>query len=274
MEPGALSPWLERWGLTADGAAFETHSSRLLPVRRDGAALMLKLSDTPEGRRGAELMRWWAGEGAAAVIAAEGPALLIERAEGPRDLATMAREGQDEAAFGILCATARRLHARPVGDTPPLMPLDRWFDELFAFADANGGIWADCAETARKLVADPQDVVPLHGDLHHGNVLDFGARGWLAIDPHALIGERGFDYANMFSNPDLDDPTPPVAVRPEVFARRVEICITAARLDRRRLLQWIMAHSGLSAAWFAQDASPLIEVNAQIARLAAAAIRE
>lgn len=34
-------------------------------------------------------------------------------------------------------------------------------------------------------------MVTLHGDLHHGNVLDFGASGWLAIDPKGLKGERG-----------------------------------------------------------------------------------
>lgn len=42
----------------------------------------------------------------------------------------------------------------------------------------------------------------LHGDLHHGNVLDFGPLGWLAIDPKGLHGESGFDYANILSNPD------------------------------------------------------------------------
>jgi streptomycin 6-kinase len=43
----------------------------------------------------------------------------------------------------------------------------------------------------------------LHGDLHHENVLDFGERRWLAIDPHGLHGERFFDFANIFTNPDL-----------------------------------------------------------------------
>jgi hypothetical protein len=51
----------------------------------------------------------------------------------------------------------------------------------------------------------------LHGDIHHDNILDFGRRGWLAIDPKRLFGERGFDYANLFCNPDLSDPSHPVA---------------------------------------------------------------
>jgi streptomycin 6-kinase len=51
------------------------------------------------------------------------------------------------------------------------------------------------------LLAEPREVGVLHGDLHHGNVLDFGVRGWLAIDPKGLLGERGFDFANIFTNP-------------------------------------------------------------------------
>jgi hypothetical protein len=35
--------------------------------------------------------------------------------------------------------------------------------------------------------------------------------GWLAIDPKGLVGERGFDFANIFTNPDLDNPTRPLA---------------------------------------------------------------
>ena len=46
------------------------------------------------------------------------------------------------------------------------------------------------AETAQALLADPRERSVLHGDLHHDNALDFGARGWRAIDPKGLIGER------------------------------------------------------------------------------------
>jgi hypothetical protein len=28
-------------------------------------------------------------------------------------------------------------------------------------------------------------------------------RSWLAIDPKALFGERAFEFANLFLNPDL-----------------------------------------------------------------------
>ena len=65
--------------------------------------------------------------------------------------------------------------------------------ELDAAAASHGGILVRCAQTARALLAQPREVGVLHGDLHHGNVLDFGVRGWLAIDPkrRACSGEVG-----------------------------------------------------------------------------------
>jgi len=36
-----------------------------------------------------------------------------------------------------------------------------------------------------------------------------GPRGWLAIDPKGLCGERGFDFVNIFCNPDFALATAP-----------------------------------------------------------------
>jgi streptomycin 6-kinase len=150
------------------------------------------------------------------------------------------------------------------------MPLASWFQDLWPAAARHNGILARCAETAHALLSEPRDVVVLHGDLHHGNVLDFGARGWLAIDPKRLIGERGFDFANIFTNPDLADPTRPVATEPGRFARRLEVVVEAAGLERRRLLSWILAWTGLSASWFLSEDDPLASIDLRIATLAAA----
>jgi streptomycin 6-kinase len=121
----------------------------------------------------------------------------------------------------------------------------------------------------RALLAEPREVGVLHGDLHHGNVLDFGVRGWLAIDPKGLQGERGFDFANIFTNPDLADPTRPVATEPGRFARRLEVVVEAAKLKRERLLRWILAWTGLSAAWFLSGGDSAA-IDLRVAELAAA----
>jgi streptomycin 6-kinase len=97
-------------------------------------------------------------------------------------------------------------------------------------------------------------------------VLDFGARGWLAIDPKGLHGERGFGYANIFCNPDRD-----TALVPGRFEQRVNRVVQEAGLGRRRLLQWILAWSGLSAAWILETGETP-DVDYDIARLAMAAL--
>ena len=240
---------LLRWGLTPDGEPIATHSSRLLPVRRGGVPAMLKIAQEVEERRGAEVMVWWDGEGAARVLAHEGDALLMERAIGEASLVEMARSGRDEEASRILCAAAARLHGARTRPLPPtLVPLPRWFRELEPAAWRYGGVLRHAAAAARELLGEPRDVVVLHGDLHHGNVLDAGPRGWLAIDPKGLLGERGFDFANIFCNPDLR-----TATAPGRLARQADVVAAAASLERGRLLRWVLAYAGLSAAWTLGD---------------------
>lgn len=260
-----FAPYLHRWALTPDGEPIVTHSSRLLPVRCDGAAAMLKFTTEPEERSGADIMAWWAGEGAARVLAHDGDALLMERATGGRSLTEMARFGRDDEAMRILCAVTTRLHAPPSRPLPPsLVPLEEWFRELEPAAARYGGILIQAATTARGLLSEPREIVVLHGDIHHGNILDFGPRGWLVIDPKGLLGERTFDFVNLLRNPDDE-----IALAPGRFARQATVIANAAGLDRVRLLQWTVAFCGLSAAWILGDGDePALDLA--IADLAAA----
>src|SRR5690606_37559414 len=167
---------------------------------------------------------------------------------GPASLVELSRTGNDNEASRIICTVVARLHSKSGAPPPELVPLKRWFAELEPAAAAHGGILTDAARTARELLDTPQDHVVLHGDIHHGNILDFGVRGWLAIDPKGLIGERGFDYANMFCNPDRE-----IATCRERFASRLNIVASSAGLERERLLRWILAWCGLSSAWFLNE---------------------
>jgi streptomycin 6-kinase len=238
--------WIDRWALVADGPPIHTAYSDLLPVVRDGAPAMLKIARTGEERRGASLMIWYAGDGAARVLESDGPALLLERTTGTVSLADMSARGFDDEAARILCATVGRLHAPRPGAIPPdLVPLDTWFRALTSSRDP---VLSHAAGTALALLAEPHDEVVLHGDIHHGNVLDGAERGWLAIDPKGLYGERAFDYANIFCNPDRA-----TATAPGRLPRRIDIVSEAAHLDRGRLLKWVVAYAALSAAWCLED---------------------
>ena len=267
-----LEPTLSAWNLVPDGPAIATPAAHLLPVRRQGEPAILKLSSEPDHLRGGALLEWWGGEGAARVLARDDHALLMERACGPVSLAAMARDGRDDEACRILCTVAARLHAPRPGPRPELVPLEIWFRDLWPAAENHGGVLARCARVAEDLLAAPREVGVLHGDLHHGNVLDFGPRGFLAIDPKGLLGERGFDFANLFTNPDLADPTRPVATEPGRLMRRLAIVSEAAGLERGRLLAWIAAWAGLSAAWFLQDDDTRAKIDLTIAGIALATL--
>ncbi len=214
-------------------------------------------------------MEWWDGVGAARIFGRDDDAVLLERAEGTRSLAAFAREGLDDEATRILCDAAAILHAPRMKPLPDLVPLGVWLRELAPMAKSRGGVLARADALAAMLLAEPRDVAVLHGDIHHDNVLDFGERGWLAIDPKRLHGERGFDYANIFTNPDMDDPSRPVATIRENFLCRLEIVTEKSGIERRRLLQWIVAWTGLSAAWIMGDGDdPAVDLR--VAELALA----
>jgi streptomycin 6-kinase len=245
MPEGQFQPWLRRWRLVPDGEAISTHSSHLLPVQRDGVPAMLKIATLEEEERGANLMAWYAGDGAARVLAHEGPALLLERLGGTRSLVELERSGRGDEATRIICVVVAKLHVARA-QTPPetLCPMATWFRQLGPAARCHGGVLTKSAAAARELLASPRDVVALHGDIHHGNILDGGERGWLAIDPKGVLGERGFDYANLFCHP--------AALVAKVAGRldqRIEIVAKEADLDPKRLLTWILAYAGLKSVW-------------------------
>jgi len=269
MPTSVFSHWLTRWTLEPAGEPIRTHASQLLPVLQNGQPAMLKLPEVEDERQGYLPLEYWNGDGAARLLARsdKGEAMLIERATGSRSLAAMARSGPagDDEATAILCDAIAALQ-KPRGPAPSgLIPLETWFAELFPMARERGGILARSAASAAELLAAQREIVPLHADLHHDNVLDFGARGWLAIDPKCVTGDRAFEYTILFCDPDLADPDPPVATVPGRFERRLEIVLAKSGLERERLLKWILAWCGLSATWFLGDEDPLAEVNFAVA---------
>ncbi|WP_189098336.1 aminoglycoside phosphotransferase family protein [Deinococcus knuensis] len=244
----SVDSYLRRWNLTPDGAAIRTPSSDLMPVRWQGRPAMLKVARSAEEQRGNDLMVWLEGEGAARVYRHGGAALLMERLESAPDLAALALGGQDDAATRILCGAAAGVHRDRPQPPATLLSLTWWFEALAESAEL-GGVFRQAWGTAQRLLADQRDVRPLHGDLHHGNVLRSPERGWLVIDPKGLTGERTFDFANLLCNPTLAH-----ALTPGRLERQSALIAREAGLDRARLLAWVGAYAALSAAWHLEDA--------------------
>jgi len=262
VDPGhrADVEWLHRWRLHAEGDPHTTASSTLIPVRTiDGIPAVLKVAHVDEEERGAELLEQLDGRGAARVLQRDGQAVLLERATGTRDLVQMVVDGDDDGATRIICEAAARVHRDPVelptladSGVPLLVPLEEWFRELFAHADDFDPLHRQGADYADRLLSSQHDVRALHGDLHHGNVLDFGERGWLVIDPKGLVGEATFDYCNLLCNPSHAR-----ALQPGRLERQFGVVVAETGILPSRLRDWLVAWCALSSTWFAIADDPV-----------------
>ena len=87
-----LGPWIARWSLAPAGEPFATHTSVLLPVLAGSQPAMLKVATVPEEERGAEILAWWGGVGAARVLALEGEAMLMEMVRLTREAMRRAKQ--------------------------------------------------------------------------------------------------------------------------------------------------------------------------------------
>ncbi|MEN8742130.1 aminoglycoside phosphotransferase family protein [Pseudophaeobacter sp. 1A09344] len=187
-------------------------------------------------------------------------AALVEWLEGP-SLADVAIAGEDEMAARELVRVASGLHPG-TGQAPEGYPrLEDRFDALFhlrpAPSCAAGGkaAIAACQTLARDLLDAQVDVRPLHGDLHHGNVMKT-PRGFCAFDAKGIVGERTYELANAFRHPYGD---PDLIRDPRRIGMLADLWATGFAVDRQRLLQWAAVKCALSIAWrskgrLAQDA--------------------
>lgn len=244
----AIEYYLHHWALIPDGEVIITQTSKIFPVRYKNMPAMLKIAQSTEERRGGQLMVWWNGQGVAQLYAHDDQAFLMERAIGEQSLVTLAKH-QDSEATLIICSVVEKLHSiKNDMPLPEITPLLIWFKSLEIAAAQHNGIFSQANQIAQKLLNKSQASVVLHGDIHHANILDFGKNDWRAIDPKGLIGERGYDYANIFCNPNAD-----IALSPGRLEKQINVVSKAANIEPSRLLKWIIAYAGLSAAWHLED---------------------
>ena len=248
---------VDLWRLSEVRAIADTPGSRVFRAKNaDGRSVVVKILK-PRGlgeRTGMDYLAWRGGGGAVALLECRENACLLEDA-GITSLEDVRKRSGEAAAADIFAALLTRLHApspHPVPDT--LIPLDRHFEALVdrrpAMPEAHRHDVQWAAAVARDLLATQADIMPLHGDLHHENILADEAGEWRAIDPHGLVGDPVHDAANVFGNP---------LGRPDVTCDPARIDRLATRLaaalgcGRRKLLRHAAAHAALSACWSIGD---------------------
>ena len=237
--PTLVADAASAWQLQV-GAPFEPGGNVgwVAPVRRaDGSRAALKVEcpghHNPWAAKG---LGHWAGRGAARLLDCDeaNQILLLE-------LCVPGTDGDEldvaSANDGVASALAE-LHAvePPAADEfEPLALLlelarETMWDRFERFErPMDPGVFAQADELFTSLTASSTDAVLLHGDLGPSNVV-LSERGWLAIDPYPVLGDRAFDVGHSLSRCDLSDAREHVAM----FADRLG-------LDPRRIAGWAFA---------------------------------
>jgi streptomycin 6-kinase len=244
---------VERWSLTDSTMIADTPTAYVFRARHEGNSVIIK-TFKDEGLHeldGLDYLNWRDGRGAVRVLDNAGLACLMEDA-GTVTLRQLHEYSGEAAANKILSIILPELFELSPLPFPKTLPdMHTHFSALFEFVPkGNPAAFAEpmriAAEIAWTLLSVQSDIRPLHGDIHHDNVVTTDGNRWLVIDPQGLIGDPHYDVANLFGNPDGNRE---VVLDMTRAARLADMLAARLDLDRQRILLYAIAHSGLSAAW-------------------------
>ncbi|MDG4784572.1 aminoglycoside phosphotransferase family protein [Micromonospora sp. WMMD1102] len=228
----------------------------------DGRPAVLKLG-VPSGdslRNEAPALAAFAGRGAVRLLRADldRGALLLERAEPGGRLRDLVPT-RDTEATSVAAELLRRLAVPPPADCPlpDLSTYAAGFDRYLAAHGDGGPLPADLVGRAgglmRELCASAPRRAVLHGDLHHDNILRAEREPWLAIDPHGLVGDPGFEIGALLYNPAPENRDPALTA---LVPARVEQLADLLAIPADRVVGWGFVMAVLSDVWTAEDWTP------------------
>jgi streptomycin 6-kinase len=248
--PALLADLAAGWELTL-GAPYDLTFHYVAAVRcADGTPAVLKVGfelaveaaalTAFDGRGAARLLRADPGRGA----------LLLEQVSPGDRLRDLVPAG-DAAATEVLAGLMRRLHVPPAPGLPTVL------SQVSALDGHRGAVPADLVREAaalmRTLSATAGRAAVLHGDLHHDNVLRGTREPWLAIDPHGLVGDPGYEIGSILFNPDPDDRDPALTA---LVPARLRQLAAALGEPVDRLAAWGFVKAVLSSVWTADAGGP------------------
>ena len=242
--------YLEKWDLKDPLLIEETKTSHIYKVTQKSHPTILKIL-TPMGQKyessSAKFLRCFDGQGAVRLIETDDKALLLEYIDGLQ-LVDKVREGKDSEAQMIVCDILEELHKYSGPLPKDTENLEFRFKSLTerAHLSKTDPLFIKTAKVAGNLIASEENKVLLHGDIHHFNILQSRQRGWLSIDPQPFYGERTFDLANTFFNPEgqteVIESIDRIIGMAKLYSQRLKI-------DESRILKFAYAYGGLSSSW-------------------------
>ena len=245
-----------RWSLSVMPPFDSLSFNYLAPaVRADGTEAVLKLGVLSQDLiTEMQTLRLLGGHGVVRLIDADENlgAVLLERVKPGSSLSSIT---DDQQAASITAQVMRNLR-RPPPPEHQLPSVSDWalgFERLrHRFGGGTGPFSAPLVARAEhlfsQLMANMDEPVVLHGDLHQHNILSAEREPWLAIDPKGLIGEAEYEVGAFLRNNLVSQPQPE-----RILARRLDQFADELGFQRDRLLGWGLAQAVLSAWWSFED---------------------
>ena len=270
--PARAARAVERWSLVL-GEPFGTGMvGWTAPATTDsGVDVVVKLSFPHiEARDEAAALEAWHGAGAVEVLGvdAEDWALLLRRLRPGTTLRDERLPIVDHLTVGA--GLMRRMAAVTVLAGQPFQDLVEVADGLAVIAaervqrvlpaapiPIDAGLCRHAVDLLRTLPRDAARRGLAHGDLNPGNILrhddptaadDDVSRGWLAIDPKPVHGDRAWDPWPLLTQVGDWTVTVPAATE---LADRTRLVADITGLDPARIAAWCVARSVESGLWAA-----------------------
>lgn len=248
-----LSYYLRLWNLTRPEKIAQTKMCDVYKtLRSDGTVCALKVMNEIGVQFESDSFQWYEfmdGRGAARLYGHDANAMLMEYLDGG-ELSDIVFNGRDDEASDIAIEVIRALHGgQDRTDFPPFKTLEEHYRCLSDTAMTHD-LLPPAQMLAKELIGTQkdEDVRVLHADMHHKNILN-AARGWLAIDPQNVIGDRHYEPANLFKNPEGFD-----GVFDNTRIEKIEgLACDVLGLNRQRLRGFVFTHMMLSACWHVLD---------------------
>lgn len=236
--PETVEEICRRWHLDLDGQVMHGSNAIVVPVRRDGEPLALRMA-IPDDRNRAEAraLRFWDGRGTVRLLHTdlETGASLLERLDGRRTLAQLPLH----EAVPVIARLMRRLAIPAPPDVPATDAMVRnriktmttdWERLGAPFEQAILEVVLNAAHALRRTGSD----LAVNGDLHFEQVLAGSREPWLVVDPTLLRGDIEYDIARILWT-RLDEMS-----GDEEIVHWFDMIVSEAGLERDRARAWVL----------------------------------
>jgi streptomycin 6-kinase len=233
---------------------MHTNSSVLYQVMFNAQSAILKIyKDKSDEANCAEVLKYYNGYGAVLPILYDKGAILLEFLSNDISLKQMVIAGKDVQVATIAVEVIEKLHSKSDRLLPKnLITIEQRFKPLYLKAlEFNAQeIYIKAANLARDYLSQNYEAVVLHGDIHHDNIIHDKNKGFLAIDPKGIVGEKTYDIANLICNPY---PLKEIVYDEQRILDLSKLYAKNLNLDSQRIIGFAFIHACLASIWAEED---------------------